>query len=80
MTDKFCLGDSLFATRDDDGAVTLTNQNSDTGAVSIRIKDWMIDPFIDWLEDENADGSPYCQYCGAKRQRDCDCGPIAANH
>jgi hypothetical protein len=29
---------------------------------------------------ENYDPSPWCQYCGAKRERDCDCGPIAENN
>ena len=29
---------------------------------------------------DNYDPSPYCQYCGAMRQQDCNCGPIAANN
>lgn len=29
---------------------------------------------------ENDDPAPYCQYCGAKRKQDCDCGPIAENN
>jgi hypothetical protein len=36
------------------------------------------DHFEHWLE--LIDGAPYCQYCGAKRERDCDCGPIAENN
>lgn len=32
------------------------------------------------LADDSYDGAPWCQYCGAKRERDCDCGPIASNH
>lgn len=28
----------------------------------------------------DADPAPYCQYCGARRRRDCDCGPLPANH
>jgi hypothetical protein len=26
------------------------------------------------------DGAPWCQYCGASRERDCHCGPIAENN
>jgi BMFP domain-containing protein YqiC len=29
---------------------------------------------------DEPDGAPYCQYCGAKRKKDCDCGPIAENN
>jgi hypothetical protein len=34
------------------------------------------------VDEENADydGAPWCQYCGAKSERGCDCGPIASNH
>lgn len=32
------------------------------------------------LADEDYDGAPWCQYCGAKRARDCGCGEIAGNH
>lgn len=29
---------------------------------------------------DNFDPSPYCQYCGARRKEDCNCGPIADNN
>ena len=29
---------------------------------------------------DNYDGAPWCQYCGARRERGCECGPIAENH
>lgn len=36
------------------------------------------------IEDEctgdDDDPSPWCQYCGAMDEKDCDCGPIADNH
>ena len=30
-------------------------------------------------EESNYDPSPWCSWCGAKRQQDCHCGPIAEN-
>ncbi len=29
---------------------------------------------------DNYDPSPYCQYCGARQAKECDCGPIADNN
>jgi hypothetical protein len=29
---------------------------------------------------DNYDPSPWCQYCGAKTRKACDCGPIANNN
>lgn len=29
---------------------------------------------------EDYDPTPWCHWCGAMEQSDCDCGPIAANH
>ena len=29
---------------------------------------------------EPPDPAPYCQYCGARREQDCHCGPIAENN
>lgn len=34
---------------------------------------------IEREEQAEYDGAPYCQYCGARRERDCDC-VIAENH
>lgn len=31
------------------------------------------------LEEYDPDPTPWCSGCGAKRERDCKCGPIAAN-
>jgi len=32
------------------------------------------------LFEREADDAPWCQYCGAKRERFCQCGPIAENN
>lgn len=82
MTDKFCLGDAIYAERGADGAVVITNQNTEMGAVSVRLKSWMVSGFVRWvtLSVDEPDGAPHCQYCGAKRERDCGCGPIAENN
>jgi hypothetical protein len=29
---------------------------------------------------KHCDDALYCQFCGAKRKQDCDCGPIANNN
>jgi hypothetical protein len=30
--------------------------------------------------EEDEDPTPWCHWCGARDQDQCDCGPIAANH
>lgn len=37
------------------------------------------DPMADPMADPSYDPTLWCNGCGARRQQDCDCGPIANN-
>jgi hypothetical protein len=41
---------------------------------------WLtLDELKEMYPDPKDDPTPWCSYCNARREADCDCGPIAEN-